>query len=164
MKKVPHDRRGNFKHGESGGKGVSPTPEYVAWRAMICRCELPTSASWSRYGGRGIRVCERWRNNYELFLADVGRRPSTGHSLDRFPDPDGNYKPGNVRWATAAEQQRNRRDSQQLTFMGETLTVREWGYKLGIKFQTIVTRVARDWSVERTLSEPVHYKRKRRSG
>jgi hypothetical protein len=76
---------------------------------MNARCYYPKASEYARYGGRGITVCDRWRESYEAFLADVGRKPSRAHSIDRFPDVDGNYEPGNVRWATAKEQADNRR-------------------------------------------------------
>jgi hypothetical protein len=77
---------------------------------MIQRCRNPENPGWKNYGGRGIKVCERWRS-FENFLADMGRKPSPLHSIDRFPNNDGNYEPGNCRWATRFEQRHNRRDS-----------------------------------------------------
>lgn len=98
-------------HGES--RRGRHTPEYRAWIAIKSRCS-PTdtgSASWHRYGGRGIKVCAEWASSYEAFFAFVGRRPTRDHSLDRHPDPDGNYEPGNVRWATQEEQHNNQKRS-----------------------------------------------------
>jgi len=82
--------------------------EYNSWRAMIARCENPNHPSWEHYGGRGIRVCMRWRYSFKAFLADVGPRPSTRHSLDRI-DPQGHYQPANVRWSTPEVQAKNKR-------------------------------------------------------
>lgn len=91
--------------------GLSRTPEYLSWAAMRQRCNDPKNKSFSHYGGRGIRVCEAWDESFTAFLADVGPRPSLDHSLDRWPDVNGNYEPDNVRWATRSEQQRNKRNS-----------------------------------------------------
>lgn len=95
-------------HGQAGRK--NQTKEYRTWAGMIQRCTNRTRGSWRRYGGRGIRVCDRW-NYFENFLADMGPAPSPKHSLDRHPNNDGNYEPGNCRWATASEQARNKGNS-----------------------------------------------------
>jgi hypothetical protein len=76
---------------------------------MITRCHNPNATRYKDWGGRGITVCEEWRNNYEAFLAHIGRKPSPRHSIDRFPNNSGNYEPGNVRWATPREQNLNQR-------------------------------------------------------
>jgi hypothetical protein len=88
---------------------MSGTPEHKAWIAMKQRCSNPKDGAWKNYGGRGIQVCERWISSFENFLADVGKRPSPEFSLDRFPNNDGNYEPGNVRWATKQDQIDNQR-------------------------------------------------------
>jgi hypothetical protein len=94
------------KHRESSW--CEDTPEYSAWKHMKQRCSNPNTINFHNYGGRGIRVCSQWVNDYSQFLSDVGRRPSSAHSLDRI-DNDGNYEPGNVRWATPKEQANNRK-------------------------------------------------------
>lgn len=92
------------KHGHRTGRQSTPT--YRAWHSMLCRCYQPAQRSWKLYGGRGIVVCDRWRD-FKNFLADMGEKP-LGLTLDRL-DNDGNYEPSNCRWATALEQVRNRR-------------------------------------------------------
>lgn len=83
------------------------SPEYYSWMSMKSRCTNPNRENWMRYGGRGITVCERWMK-FSNFLEDMGLRPGPKYSIDRI-DPDGNYEPGNCRWATSAEQAMNKR-------------------------------------------------------
>jgi hypothetical protein len=104
-KKSERARSAATKHGAASHAKVSP--EYRSWSSMVQRCTNPNYHRWDRYGGRGITVCQRWRESFESFLADMGPRPADT-TLDRFPDPDGNYEPSNCRWATRAEQRSNR--------------------------------------------------------
>jgi hypothetical protein len=139
-------------HGEAQGDGTS---EFIIWSGIIQRCESPTAQAYARYGGRGIRVCEEWRgpDGFARFVADVGRRPSPDHSIDRI-DNDGNYEPGNVRWATRQEQAENRRSSRKLTHAGETLTITEWARRTGLSQSGIARRLDAGWTVERALTQP----------
>jgi hypothetical protein len=98
-------------HGHTVGRKQSS--EYQSWHAMIRRCEDPAIARYGRYGGRGITVCQRWRDSFVAFLADMGPKPGRGYSIER-KDNDGNYEPGNCRWATPTEQSRNTSRSRNL--------------------------------------------------
>lgn len=85
------------------------TTEYTIWSQMKQRCYNEKNGGYFKYGGRGIRVCDRWKDSFAAFLEDVGVRPSMAHTLDRFPNNDGNYEIGNVRWATSEQQANNKR-------------------------------------------------------
>jgi hypothetical protein len=95
-----------IKHGHTRGGKDSPT--YISWCHMIQRCEDPKYIEWYLYGGRGIKVCDRWRGSFQAFLEDMGPRPN-GKTLDRWPNKDGGYEPRNCRWATPKEQSANSR-------------------------------------------------------
>ena len=114
---------------ERSTHGMFGTPEYRSWTAMMTRCTNPSHRAFARYGGRGIRVCPAW-TRFDAFYADMGPRP-LGASLDRI-DNDKGYEPGNCRWATRTEQQRNKRNSRFLTCGGRRLTISEWSELLGI--------------------------------
>lgn len=128
--------------------------EYWAWVSMKQRCYNDRKGDYAYYGGRGIKVCERWRNDFVAFFEDMGPRPSAAHSIERI-DNDGDYEPGNCRWATRQEQVDNRRCSHRLTAYGRTQTVSQWSREIGIARDTITYRLKKGWSVERALSDNV---------
>lgn len=133
--------------------GMRFKPEYTAWQLMKDRCTNPNSGCFSYYGGRGITVCARWFGDFRNFLADMGMRPSSKHTLDRI-DGNGNYEPGNCRWATRKEQSRNRSNTQLVTFRDQTKSLGEWCEILQIDYNNTNKRLWRGWSVIRAFTEP----------
>jgi hypothetical protein len=140
-------------HGESQSTGNST--EYRIWGGIIQRCCNPAHPAFRLYGGRGISIDSSWRHSFESFLSYVGRRPSSAYTIDRWPDKNGNYEPGNVRWATWVQQQRNRRNNVLVDFRGERITLAEFAEKSGIKAGTIRARLAKGYSIEEAFSTPL---------
>lgn len=134
------------------GRSRVSDPTYRSWYSMKSRCCNPTDRGYSDYGGRGIEVCGRW-HRFENFLADMGERPA-GTSLDRFPDNNGNYEPGNCRWATPVQQHRNTRYNVNLTIDGKTRCVAEWSQISGIGATCIHLRLKRGWEASRAVYQP----------
>lgn len=141
--------------------GMSRTPEYTAWEDMRQRCA--NARKFPNHAGRGIQVCDEWLGpcGFERFFDHVGPRPSGNHSLDRYPDKDGNYEPGNVRWATRIEQNNNTRRNHLLEYNGITLSVSRWEARLGWPRHLILSRLSRGWSVDEALSTTPTSKRQR---
>lgn len=133
--------------------GKSRTAEYRIWVLMRLRCNNPENDDYHHYGGRGIRVCVEWDQSFEVFLREVGYRPQPGMSINRINN-QGNYEPGNVRWATQKEQCRNKRTNHLLTFNGETMCIVEWAERTGVSDRKIWGRIRRGWTPERTLTTP----------
>lgn len=134
--------------------GMSGTSEYAIWEGIVRRCTNPRVKEWALYGGRGITVCDRWRASFVNFLADVGARPSKRHSIDRYPDRNGNYEPGNVRWATQREQMRNMSRNRLLSLGGETMCLQAWADRLGLPEQALANRLKRGWPLAKALTTP----------
>jgi len=133
--------------------GKSKTPEYKVWASMLDRCRNPAHKAYARYGGRGIVVCPQWEN-FEVFIADMGRRPSDRHSLDRI-DNNGPYSPNNCRWATQRTQARNQERNIRLTHNGKTQTVMCWAEETGLSHALILRRIqALGWGVAEALDTP----------
>ncbi len=140
------------KFRESGHDGRG-SGEYASWSMMWTRVRNPNRDRADYYVGRGIKVCETWRE-FSAFLADMGPKPSSRHSLDRI-DPDGNYEPGNCRWATDIEQANNRTRQHLLTARGKTKTVAEWAREVGVNYGLIEQRVrSLGWDAERAIFTP----------
>lgn len=146
----------NLKHGDC--KVGKRAPEYGVYRTMLSRCYNPNVERYPIYGGRGITVCERWRGEggYTNFRADMGPRPH-GHSIER-QNSDGNYEPGNCRWATASEQSNNTSRNRVLTMHGKTQNLCEWAREIGIRPITIHQRLKAGWPIEIALTKPLRGK------
>lgn len=119
-------------------------PLYPTWMNMKQRCLCKTYKYFKDYGGRGIKVCDRWLESFWNFVEDMGERP-IGTSLDRI-DNNENYEPSNCKWSTDSEQQRNRRDNRYITVNGITLCIADWEKKLNTGKDTIGTRKRKGWS------------------
>jgi len=128
------------------------SPEYICWMAMRQRCLNPKHRHYRRYGGRGITVCRRWAR-FENFLADMGPRPSSEHTLGRVKNGLG-YSPVNCKWMTREEQTTDRSDVVKVTLSGERLTIAQWCRRFNIRQGTVAARRRRGWSWLRALTTP----------
>lgn len=125
--------------------------EYIAWNAMIDRCSRAKHPWFHRYGGRGISVCERWMI-YDNFLADMGRKPTPKHSIDRINN-DGNYEPSNCEWVTQTTQLRNTSVNRIIEFNGKSQCLKDWSEETGISSSAIKMRIdVQGWSIEDALT------------
>jgi len=166
VKRIP---AGNFKSGNckscgcmhyiliGNGKrthGMTSTAEFRAWTSMKSRCLSPSNKFFAHYGGRGIKVCNRWLESFENFYEDMGPRPSSDHSIDRINN-HGNYEPGNCRWTTRTVQQRNTRRSKPLVANGKSQCLADWASESGIHRCAIAARIRAGWSIEDAVNTPV---------
>lgn len=134
--------------------GSSRSGAYRSWCAMKDRCYRETNQDYPLYGGRGIKVCDRWLHSFENFLADMGERPYVRATIERL-DTNGNYEPDNCEWATQKTQTRNKRNSHNLTIDGETKSIGEWAELYGIDSRLIWKRVVNlGWSAEDAVKKP----------
>lgn len=131
------------------------TPEYKVWAGIMQRCLNSNQPAYARYGGRGITVCENWRD-FKAFLADMGPRPD-GASIDRIDNGVG-YQPDNCRWATSHQQNRNRRDNHRITINGQTKCIAEWAEETEIPARRIASRLRRGWPPERAVLVQINHK------
>ena len=128
--------------------GMSSTATYRVWRGLLSRCRNPSVKGYKDYGGRGIKVCDRWLS-FESFLQDMGKRPA-GKSIDRI-DPNGDYEPNNCRWATADEQQSNKRSNVFVEIDGVVRTQSQWQRILGVPYSTLSLRISKGMSPKDAL-------------
>jgi len=136
--------------------GWSRTPTYKSWAGAKDRCANPSIPCYPSYGGRGIKMCDRWASSFEAFLEDMGPRPSSKHSLDRV-DNNGDYEPGNCRWSTTKEQANNRRSNRPVPAFGESKTIPEWAAdpRCAVRAVTLRQRIkSYGWSVEKAITTP----------
>ncbi len=139
----------NIRHGHLKKRKTSPT--YTAWAHIIQRCTNPKNKNYKYYGGRGIKVCQRWMK-FENFLRDMGEKPAETQ-IDRTDNNKG-YFADNCSWATRKQQCRNRRSNHLETYQGKTKTMIEWAEETGILYDTIRFRLKRGWSIEKALATP----------
>lgn len=143
---IRRENNNHITHGKTGSL------THTRWLVMRRRCSNPKTTGYENYGGRGIKVCERWAD-YSSFLADMGECPP-GMTIDRI-DSDGNYEPENCRWATKLTQARNTRANHVLEFNGQTKCLEEWAEEYGMSSRSLMSRLRLGWSVEKALTTPI---------
>lgn len=139
---------GNLSHGHT--RRAQKSKSYSAWADMLDRCNNPKNRAYPRYGGRGIKVCEKWRT-LNAFLADMGEAPQ-GKFLDRINN-DGNYEPANCRWVTPRESAQNRCTTKKIEFLGQVCSIAEWARRSGLTVKCLYWRLNNGWSPRKALTE-----------
>lgn len=136
-----------------GTHGMSKTREYHIWKGILARCYNKNNPAYDLYGGRGIKIYDAWRHDFSAFIAYIGKAPFPNMSIDRI-DTNGNYEPGNVRWATQKTQTNNKNGNKLLTYKGEQKTLAQWAEHLGLHYRTLQDRLVEGWSIERAFETP----------
>lgn len=134
--------------------GMSKSVEFKTWSGIKSRCVNPSDKAYRYYGGRGIKMCDRWANSFETFLSDMGCRPDVTHSIDRV-DVNGNYEPGNCRWANRVTQARNTRCNRVILFNGMSKCCSEWEEALNLPRRRVSDRLQKGWTEYDALTTPV---------
>lgn len=159
LNSMPNRQGFQVRHGEA-----RKTKEYQAWSAIKGRCMNSRNKAFKDYGGRGINVHPEWVRSYKLFLEHVGRAPSPKHSLDRI-DNNGNYEPGNVRWATSIEQKNNTRWNRIVEYKGQLKTLSEWCRELNVNYDLVECRLNKyKWNVDDAFETPRYGKKQKTLG
>jgi hypothetical protein len=156
----------NFKHGHwSGDNAKGGTPEHRTWMSMNARCYIPGSTSYRNYGARGITVCDRWRDDFLAFFADMGKRPSRAHSIERLKNDKG-YSPENCVWALPVVQSNNRRSNRMVEINGEHLSLTQAAQKFSpVALGTVWSRLQDGWdAVDAILTGPFEKPKERAHG
>lgn len=155
--KASGTRHGMYRHGMRG------TPTYKSWNTAKQRCFNSRHHKYHLYGGRGVTMCDRWRSSFADFLADMGERPA-GTTLDRYPNKDGNYEPGNCRWATATQQNNNRSINRTVIYREVEMTASEAMRAAGsiVPIDTVCRRIDAGWSTEHAVETPATAQAERR--
>jgi hypothetical protein len=149
-KKSPKKKRGGqVTH------GMTNTRLFRIWRGMINRCKYKSLDRYEKYGGRGIKVCERWATSFENFMSDTAPYPGVPYQIDRI-DNDGNYEPSNCRWVLPKDNCRNRSNAVSITWQGKTKPLMEWAEMAVVGNRTFRSRIRLGWDIQRALTEPLH--------
>lgn len=150
--KIESIKRVNTTHGNCTRKN-GQTTEYKSWSGMKERCYNKNNNNYPDWGGRGITVCDRWLHSFNNFLEDMGKKPTTKHSIDRINN-DGNYEPSNCRWAEKKQQQNNTRYNKMVTYNGKTQSLASWTNELGLVYHLIQSRMVKGWTAEQAFTLP----------
>lgn len=145
--------------------GMNQTAEYRAWQQMKERCNNPRKPRFADYGGRGIRVCERWsgQHGFANFIADMGRKPHPDLSIERINN-DGNYEPGNCKWATRIEQRNNQRKAKPkkpIVYQGESKTLSDWAKHFGLTYAIVLHRLHSGWDLDDVFGPRIRQRKSR---
>ena len=140
--------------------GLSNTRLFSIWKSMLTRCLNPNNKSYKYYGGKGVSVCDEWKNNFQAFYDwAISHGYTDNLTLDRM-DSIGNYCPQNCRWVTMKEQNENKSNNRKISALGETLTLSQWSQKTGINITTLKSRIDKlGWSEEKAISTQVRRKK-----
>jgi hypothetical protein len=144
-------------------KGGKMSPEYVSWQRAIQRCQNPNYGGYKNYGGKGIKVCDRWKYSFSDFLQDMGKKPFKSAQIDRI-DSNGNYEPSNCRWVSCKENARNRSNNLVISWNGENKTLSEWSEILKLDKNTLRNRLySKNWTLEESMTTPLFKKGQKRN-